>query len=68
MISVAADENAAGTERISAMPTTPTAAIENEIGTRSAISANIAAKPSSASIIVHRLLVKPHRPAPAATP
>ena len=49
--SVAADEKAAGHERISPRPMTPTAAIATAIGTRRAMSTNIAAKPSSPSSI-----------------
>src|SRR5574341_398176 len=51
-ISVVTEENAAGQERIRPIPASPTAAMLNAIGTRSAISANSAAKPRAASAIL----------------
>src|SRR5690606_41824701 len=51
MISVPAADIAAGQERMMPSPTSPPPAIDNAIGTRSNIRANIAANPRSPSIM-----------------
>ena len=51
MNSPAADDIAAGQERISPRPTRPTRPMLIAIGTRSSISTNIAAKPSRPSVM-----------------